>query len=226
MFLSKKMVNKYPVETTTTSKKFAETVYRQFYSKENSDMLANVLMKKLGYIPKNLSQKMLGFSHMVWTLLDAENGKYKMYKNFWDEVKRINREFYFYYTHPDLQASGAEAFAMKMFTSDSLRPPGLENLNDQSVNVEPDSAWDDGSDHVTPQERIEQYINSNWKQVDSVDQRGTTQAPKYMRYSNFDEVFWQKPHAGRGIDRDDIGDTLGIAPKELDVPMRGYETDW
>lgn len=129
----------------------------------------------------------------------AQRGDSRPAANLWGEVRRLNLAFYEYRTQfirdkaallsgradlpPGLDADD-EPYHFRMFTADSLHPPGLEHLNgtgplygireDQTAVAEPrrplgagpagdpgvdpdDWGWDSGKHNRTPEEAIAEY---------------------------------------------------------------------
>lgn len=131
---------------------FADRCKQQFLSAENAAYLAKHISNTPGAPVCNretVERKILEFVPMLHTLIDddplalrgaATNNAARL----WDEVKRFNRAFvsnvldsdraYSYYKKPRGRLWGEEEpYHMRAFEADSLRPPGLESLNDNTL---------------------------------------------------------------------------------------------
>lgn len=178
----------------------------------------------------------------------AQRGHARSSVAFWDEVRRLNLAFY--ETRMAIVRAGGlsrrtsmldprreeldnEDYAMRMFEADSLRPPGLEHLNDdlhsgvrpsaraagalagalasQPVDWEDDEAWDDGDPNRSPEEAWQCYIEEG-------EADDTVGAPRkrFMRHEGV--PFWQKA-GGRPVDYD-IDETLGTSSLEAGGMVR------
>jgi hypothetical protein len=169
-----KDTNRIPAtEATRVPVKFRERVLAQFQSPENIEYLRGVFMSGSlrefePYLNANLLGDIYEFSfRRAYEILDsdpvANRGRMRPATSMWDEVKRLNLAFIrdrieFTQQQPGLApgavtrdgiAEDEESYEMRMFTADSLRPPGLEHLNNPGpafALLEDQSSWVPGSD--------------------------------------------------------------------------------
>ena len=163
----------------------------------------------------------------------ARRGALRPAVDLWGEVRRLNRAFY----EDRLAATREQAhnidrrpgprdddddepYHVRMFTADSLRPPGLERLNaapppheagatqprDEFLYGEDDAPWSAGDAGRTPEQAVAEY----WGE--GAVASGGAAPTRFMRYES--SPFWQR--GGREGYDFDIEDTLGTSGRELD----------
>jgi hypothetical protein len=138
-------------EKVRTYNKFRQRVLEQFTGSKNIEYLTEFFKSKLpsgkllDYIIENLEKDVRNFKEAD-TILDsdviARRGFSTGATDMWKEICRLNTAFYANrikfvkeYAHiitdesGDNQETDNEDYAMRMFIADSLRPPGLSNLN-------------------------------------------------------------------------------------------------
>ena len=183
---------------------------------------------------------------------EARRGALRPAVDLWGEVRRLNRAFYEdrlaavrEQAHNidgrpgprDSLADDDEPYHVRMFTADSLRPPGLERLNgeaplhglhdaprddlDAFLYGEDDAPWSAGNAGRTPEQAVAEYWGDG-----AVASSGGAKVPpgggagtRFMRYES--SPFWQK--GGREGYDFDIEDTLGASGRELDGQVRRWD---
>ena len=125
---------------------FKSRVAAQFRSRENIDYLRDIFKRDLTggarkFIVSSLEEAVHGF--YAEAVLDedmiAQRGGLRPGIALWDEVRRLNRVFY--ESRMEIAASMSvgyinEPYHMRMFEADSIRPPGLESLNNDGPSYE------------------------------------------------------------------------------------------
>lgn len=155
-------------ETIRAPIRFRERVKNQFQSPENIAYLESTIRNNMiegggkRHVLANLFKSVMEFSTQAADAIIASDpmGRRNINESvFWLEVKRLNAAFvneriqftqqsaYLLDPNPprDGIASDDEPFAMRMFIADSLRPPGLEYLNNPgpAFNIlEDQSTWE------------------------------------------------------------------------------------
>ena len=145
---------------------------------------------------------------------------------------------------PDPAGASSEQYAYRMFNADSLRPPGLEQLNSVGplwgtrFDESEDAAWDGAGDPgASAADRIGEYFGEDGAMGGVVrgggaapvplfggeNQYGRREAPSTTQAFRVKGIpFWQKSGGGvAGVDHY-IGDTLGSGPRELGGQVRGW----
>lgn len=242
---------------------FRTRVINQFISPQNIDYLRDVFKKNippsndmLKITLESLIENVYSFSRTrAFDVLNsdpiARRGAYTPALNFWDEVKRLNNTFYMErmrFIHEIRPRRSAEddqdePYHMRMFVSDSLRPPGLEHMNGPGPLYEireEQASWENlwrsrGGDvgarnrqHATantieeswltnqPDEAISTY-GDIYAWGDNWRENGGTRA---MRYEEI--PFWQILNRRNGMEKN-IEETLGTAGREFEAPVRGWD---
>lgn len=231
-------------------------IIEQFLSKQNKDYLRGLFSRKLQ--PKHLNQLeiiMYDFSRYRALEIIASDpisvrGAIRPAVDFWSEIKRLNGVFYeetlkSFNLNPFNRAEDNESYAMRMFTADSLRPPGLTQLNnpgplyelneDQALPLGDDEAWREGKLNRTAEQALAEYYGDDKSAttLEFVEQKGVVYGDKYSwgerwkenggsRFMRYETIpFWQK--GGReGYDHD-INESLGMQSKELGAHVRGWD---
>jgi len=143
-------------EGARTPMRFRDRIIVQFRSDQNSKYLRELFTQRVPrgplrrHVLETLEDAILSFTDLEGRAYDvlmsdptARRGVARRAVSFWDEVRRLNRVFYedrmaFLREHEaiinptaprDGVSEDTEDYAMRMFISDSLRPPGLEHLN-------------------------------------------------------------------------------------------------
>jgi len=125
---------------------FKSRVAAQFRSRENIDYLREIFKRDLTggarkFIVSSLEESVHGF--YAEAVLDedmiAQRGGLRPGVALWEEVRRLNRVFY--ESRMEVAASMSvgyinEPYHMRMFEADSIRPPGLESLNNDGPSYE------------------------------------------------------------------------------------------
>ena len=161
-------------------------------------------------------------------------------------VHRLNRAFVGerLTVIPDPAGAKSEQYADRMFVADSLRPPGLEQLNSAGplwgarFDETEDSAWDVAGDpHADADERIGEYFGEDGGMGGVVRAAGATPVPRFGGENQYGRreapsesatfrikgiPFWQKSGGGVAGVSPYIGDTLGSGPRELGGQVRGW----
>jgi hypothetical protein len=182
---------------------------------------------------------------------EARRGALRPAVDLWGEVRRLNRAFYEdrlavvrEQAHNidrrpgprDSLADDDEPYHVRMFTADSLRPPGLERLNgvsplhdatvqrrdkdhDEFLYGEDDAPWSAGNAGRTPEQAIAEYWGEGATASGGGAAPGTKPEKRFMRYES--SPFWQR--GGREGYDFDIEDTLGVSGRELDGQVRRWD---
>jgi hypothetical protein len=167
-------------------------------------------------------------------------------------ARRLNRAFIGerLAVTPDPSGASQEQYARRMFTADSLRPPGLERLNAEGplygarFDETEDAPWDAAGDpRATAADRLGDYYGEDGTMGGEVRSGGISGAgaapPLFGGVNQYGRreaggtseafrvkgiPFWQKTGAAlAGVDWY-IGDTLGSGPRELGGQVRGWGT--
>lgn len=184
---------------------FRSRVIAAFRSERNIEYMRG-LLRNLRLC--DLSQKMYEYSNGAGQAYDilnhdplARRGNSRQASDMWSELRRLNREFYERMTVETVSMKDGdnEPYHMRAFIADSLRPPGLESLNDpdrpmfgsgvgtsapnsllscqNGVDPEPqyaeeDWAWDRGNPNRTAEQAMAEYWGSDMSASD-----GDSRAP-------------------------------------------------
>ena len=136
--------------STRTSRRFRDRVLAAFRSPPNLRYLAGLFRRRLGPGPlrdfavDTLTDSVYAFEQgedLVYSDPIAQRGGSRPAAGVWPEVRRLNLAFYEYRVkfvvdkasllegRPGQPGDDDEPYHVRMFESDSLRPPGLEHLN-------------------------------------------------------------------------------------------------
>lgn len=195
-------------------------VLAQFNSRENIRYLSQLLKR-------DVADEVMRFSRKAQEILDSSvlrRGPVSM----WDEVKRLNKEFY--QSQKTANAPSSESYAMRMFEADSLRPAGLEHLNDEPARGMyggEDEPWSAGDASRSAEQALAEYWGESLSEShlhvvgDGAAYGGPMDRGFNGRFKRPHPPFWQK--GGReGYERD-ISETLGNSPSELNGQVRGWD---
>jgi len=196
-------------ETPRAPPRFRDRVIAQFRSPQNLAYLRDLFTRRVPAGPlraftlATLHDALIEYSSGTGRALEvlasdpiAQRGALRPAVGLWDEVRRLNHAFYedrlsllrdqahnIERRAPrDGVGEDDEPYHMRMFVSDSLRPPGLEHLNgpgplyalreDQLVHPptdgdiflygEDDSPWSRGDPHRTPEQALAEYWGDGW----------------------------------------------------------------
>lgn len=143
-------------EGARTPMRFRERVIAQFRSPQNVGYLRALFAKRVfaghlrDFALSTLEDAVWAYSEGEGRAYDvllsdpiAQRGRDSRSVSLWSELRRLNRAFYedrmaflreqYHIINPQVPRDGVsedeESYAMRMFISDSLRPPGLEHLN-------------------------------------------------------------------------------------------------
>lgn len=145
---------------------------------------------------------------------------------------------------PDPAGADSEQYANRMFAADSLRPPGLEQLNTAGplwgarFDETEDSAWDAAGDpRADAADRLGEYYGEDGGMGGVVRAAGAAPVPRFGGENQYGRreapsesaafrikgiPFWQKAGGGVAGVSPYIGDTLGSGPRELGGQVRGW----
>lgn len=213
-------------EAARTPPRFRDRIITQFRSPQNIAYLHRLFEQRVprgplrDFVHATLYDALLNFSegegHAIELIQSdpiAQRGDLRAATGLWGEVRRLNRAFFenrlallrdqahiIERRAPrDGISEDEEPYHMRMFVSDSLRPPGLEHLNtpgplhalreDQSTwtpqhedfdsqgigGDEDDNPWAAGDPNRTPEQAIAEYWGDDWTTSDT-----TTGGPETM----------------------------------------------
>ena len=253
--------------------RFRDRVILQFRSPQNLEYLRGLFARQVPsgklrtFALETLRDSAFEFSSGSGRALEilasdsvAQRGALRPAVNFWDEIRRLNLEFYqdrlaflreqAHLIDPRTPRDGVseddEPYHMRMFISDSLRPPGLEHLNspgphfalnedqrtwgparaddsDVFLYGEDDAPWSRGNPNRTAEQAVAEYWGDGEAEDYTVGHpRGRESGgTRFMRYESV--PFWQR--GGREGYEYDIEENLGTASREMDGHVRRWDMD-
>lgn len=167
----KALLDNRHVLTTRTSNHFRQRTLELFVHQDNINYLKKLFLKLMmpgklrDYILEHIDNDVIEFSKgslsgVAGDLIDSDSISRRNYSGggvtMWQEVKRLNVAFYYNRMNfvkdnrmllenksDNVIEDDNEDYAYRMFEADSLRPPGLENLND------PGPSWEILEDQYT-----------------------------------------------------------------------------
>lgn len=191
----------------------------------------HVTSKKLrDYIMANIERSVYSFKQ-IDDIIYSDSIAQRSSKELWGELRRINSAFFDYQMKflDEMNEIGDESYSFNMFEEDSLRPPGLEGLNDRAPlhNIlenqqqipgmdDDDWGWDSGNKDRTPEEAMAQYWGENGEAYNN----GQSTESRFMRYPTIPR--WQ--HTSNALDGTDleINENLGSATREMGSHVRRW----